>query len=195
MVFNEKANVDSKFDCVADIVPGNENVNSLEMVLVDENGGKIHTSVRKQLIYMFQSKLEEGNVYEMSYFSIFPQKICGHTHDYEYLVDVIGVMTGMSEEREYIRDGKVTKMIVVELTDHSGKCECALRVQFAKIKIFRGKASIQNVINTTRLLINPYIPEVESFKNSIAVHSIDIDSFVSLIGELAKPGVDEEFLR
>jgi hypothetical protein len=57
MVFNEKANVDSKFDCVADIVPGNENVrikvrvikmwkvagflnssevNLLEMVLVDE---------------------------------------------------------------------------------------------------------------------------------------------------------------
>jgi hypothetical protein len=32
-------------------------------------------------------------------------------------------------------------------------------------------------------------------KFSIAVHSIDIDSFVSLIGELAKPGVDEEFLR
>jgi hypothetical protein len=57
MIFNEKANVDSKFDCVADIVLGNENVrikvrvirmwkvagflnpsevNSLEMVLVDE---------------------------------------------------------------------------------------------------------------------------------------------------------------
>jgi hypothetical protein len=57
MVFNENANVDSKFDCVADIVPENENVrikvrvirlwkvagflnpsevNSLEMVLVDE---------------------------------------------------------------------------------------------------------------------------------------------------------------
>jgi hypothetical protein len=32
-------------------------------------------------------------------------------------------------------------------------------------------------------------------KFSIAVHGIDIDSFVSLIGELAKPGVDEEFLR
>jgi hypothetical protein len=26
MIFNEKANVDSKFDCVADIVLGNENV-------------------------------------------------------------------------------------------------------------------------------------------------------------------------
>ncbi|KAK2368487.1 replication factor A protein [Trifolium repens] len=160
---------------------------------------------------------ESKNIFEFGLTCTNIEEICGHTHDYEYLVDVIGVMTGMSKEREYIRDGKVTKMIVVELTDHSGKCECALCgdyaedlskkigkavsglpvvvVQFAKIKIFRGKASIQNVINTTRLLINPYIPEVESFKNSIAVHSIDIDSFVSLIGELAKAGVDEEFLR
>jgi hypothetical protein len=26
--------------------------------------------------------------------------------------------TGISAEREYVRDGKLTKMIIVELTDH-----------------------------------------------------------------------------
>lgn len=31
---------------------------------------------------------------------------------------VIGVLSGMSTEREYVRDGKVTRMIVIELTDH-----------------------------------------------------------------------------
>ncbi|CAJ2644580.1 unnamed protein product [Trifolium pratense] len=77
-----------------------------------------------------------------------------------FLVVVIGVMTAISAEREYIRDGKVTKMVVIELTDSSGKCECALCgdyvddlskkvgktasgipvvvIQFAKVKIFRG---------------------------------------------------------
>jgi hypothetical protein len=30
---------------------------------------------------------------------------------------VIGLMTGISAEREYVRDGKLTKMIIVELTD------------------------------------------------------------------------------
>ncbi|WJX41220.1 hypothetical protein P8452_28607 [Trifolium repens] len=35
-------------------------------------------------------------------------------------------MTGIYAEREYIRDGKITKMVIVELTDASGKCECAL---------------------------------------------------------------------
>jgi hypothetical protein len=29
-------------------------------------------------------------------------------------VDVIGLMTGISVEREYIRDGKLTKMVIVE---------------------------------------------------------------------------------
>jgi hypothetical protein len=27
-------------------------------------------------------------------------------------------MTGISAEGEYIRDGKVTKMVIIELTDH-----------------------------------------------------------------------------
>jgi hypothetical protein len=35
-----------------------------------------------------------------------------------FFTDVIGVLTGMSAEREYLRDGKITKMIIVELTDH-----------------------------------------------------------------------------
>jgi hypothetical protein len=31
-------------------------------------------------------------------------------------LDVIGVMTGISAERQYVRDGKMTKMVVIELT-------------------------------------------------------------------------------
>ncbi|KAK2426302.1 replication factor A protein [Trifolium repens] len=278
MVHNESENISAevKFDDVADLLPGNENVNirvkvvrlwrvpaffnhsetsSVEMVLIDHKGGKIHASIRKQLVSMFEGKIEEGEVYEMSYFSVFPQvgqfrttlhpykllfkvrtkihkcesscvalsgmnfteigDICAHTHDYEYLVDVIGVMTGMSDEREYIKDGKITKMVIIELTDHSGKCECALFggyvnelkkkmgksssglpvvvVQFAKIKIFRDKASIQNVMNATRVLINPDIPEVETFKDSIAVHGIEMDTEVPLIGLPARPPLDEDW--
>ncbi|WJX44051.1 hypothetical protein P8452_31078 [Trifolium repens] len=73
-------------------------------------------------------------------------------------------------------------MIIVELTDHSGKCECTLFgdyvdelnkkigksvvglpivvIQFAKVKIFRDKVSIQNVIHTTRIFVNPDFPQI-----------------------------------
>ncbi|MCH79355.1 replication factor A protein [Trifolium medium] len=278
MVYRGKGVVDVAFDGVADIGPGKENVcikvrvlrfwrvpaflnpseaSSVEMVLVDENGAKIHATIRKQLINTFETMVEEGGVYEMSHFSVFPQsgsyrttlhpykllfqlktkvavcessdithfglnvtslaEISAYTHDYEFLVDVIGVMTGISAEKEYVREGKITKMVVIELTDHSGKCECALFgeyvdelkkkmgkssgglpivvVQFAKVKIFRDKASIQNVLHTTRILINPDIPEVETFKNSIAVHGIEYDTTVPLIGGCAKPSLEEELLR
>ncbi|KAK2414171.1 replication protein A 70 kDa DNA-binding subunit C [Trifolium repens] len=228
MVYNEKAIVDSKFDDVADISSGKDNFcirvrvvrlwkvpaflnpseySSLEMVLIDEKGGKIHASIRRQLMYMYETKLKEGQDFQLCYFS----------SKWSYLVDVIGVVTGMSAEREYVRDGKITKMIIVELTDHSGKCECALFgdyvdelnkkigksavglpivvIQFAKVKIFRDKVSIQNVINTTRIFVNPNFPEVDAFKNSIAVHGIEVDATVPLIGESARPTPDEEFLR
>ncbi|WJX34417.1 hypothetical protein P8452_22535 [Trifolium repens] len=69
------------FDDVADLLPGNENVNirvkvlrlwrvpaffnhsetnSVEMVLIVDKGGKIHASIRKQLVSMFEGKIEEG---------------------------------------------------------------------------------------------------------------------------------------
>jgi len=33
-------------------------------------------------------------------------------------VDVIGLVTVVSEEREYVRDGNITRMVVFEITDH-----------------------------------------------------------------------------
>ncbi|KAK2397210.1 replication protein A 70 kDa DNA-binding subunit E [Trifolium repens] len=211
------AKVCKRFDSIAEILPDKETVriqvrvlklwkvpaflnpaetSSIEMVLVDEKGGKIHASIRKQL---------------------FLAEVCSHSHDYEFLVDVIGLMTGISPEREYVRDGKITKMVVIELTDASGKCDCALFgdyvgelnkkmgkageglpvvvIQFAKVKIFRDQTSIQNVINTTRIFVNPDIPEAHQFKDSIVVHGIELDSNVPVIGRGAKPSMDEEFLR
>ncbi|KAK2358668.1 replication factor A protein [Trifolium repens] len=258
MVFNENENDSSKnnFDDIADIFPLKESVSikvrvlrmwkvpaflnpsipsSIEMVLIDQKGGKIHASIRKQLIHLgsyrttlhphkllFQLKTtvklsddsSDINKYGFNFTEI--AEICANSHDHEFLVDVIGYMSGMSAEKEYIRDGKITKMLIFELTDHSGKCEVALFgdyvhdlkkkmlkssgclpivvVQFAKIKTFRDKVSLQNVINTTRLFINPDIPDVESFKNSVAVHGIESDIPVPLIGEPEKPSAEDEFL-
>lgn len=44
--------------------------------------------------------------------------VCIHNVEYEFLVDVMGLMTGISEENEYVSDGKVTIMVVIELTDN-----------------------------------------------------------------------------
>ncbi|MCH80684.1 replication factor A protein [Trifolium medium] len=57
------------------------------------------------------------------------------------------------------------------------------------------KASLQNVINTTRIFVNPDIVEGVDFKNGIVVHGIEVDTAVPLIGGRARPSPDEEFLR
>ncbi|MCH87563.1 replication factor A protein, partial [Trifolium medium] len=158
------------FDFLCDVVPGKTSwrfkVNSVEMVLVDSKGGKIQATIRKQLLYLFRNKLEEGVVYVLSFFTTAPStgayrstlhpfrlvfqmrtkvelsegpeisrygfsftpisEVCAFPSDYDFLVDVIGVLTGMSAEREYLWERTVTKMIVIKLTDQSGKCECAL---------------------------------------------------------------------
>jgi len=51
------------------------------------------------------------------------QFVCGFIFVHRVYVDVIGILSGIFSDREYVRDGKVTKMIVVELTDHrDGDC-------------------------------------------------------------------------
>lgn len=49
-----------------------DHINSLEMVLIDEKGGKIYAAVRKQLLYLFQNKFVEEKVYKIAYFFVAP---------------------------------------------------------------------------------------------------------------------------
>ncbi|XP_057432011.1 replication factor A protein 1-like [Lotus japonicus] len=42
----------------------------MDMILMDDKGCKIHATVRKTLIYRFQSSLTEGKVYQISYFGV-----------------------------------------------------------------------------------------------------------------------------
>ncbi|XP_045799478.1 replication protein A 70 kDa DNA-binding subunit-like [Trifolium pratense] len=233
-----------------------DQVNSLEMVLIDEKGAKIHASIRRQLLYLFNGKIVEGSVYKMSFFVVYPESglyrttshryklsfemktkvqicesgvidryglsltsigdICAYGPDHDFLVDVVALITGISPEKEYVRDGKVTKMVVIELSDNSGKCECALFggyvqelqemlakcadglpivvVQFAKIKMFGGKVSIQNVLNATRIYVNPPIPEVVSFKQVMPLEGVESCVSIPAIGERVKPSFEEDFL-
>ncbi|WJX87394.1 hypothetical protein P8452_69596 [Trifolium repens] len=85
MVHMENRPVDDSFDNQANLLLGKVNMrnkvrvihlwkvpaflkpseySSLEFVWVDEKGGKIHASIRKQLVNVFESKVEEGEVYE-----------------------------------------------------------------------------------------------------------------------------------
>ncbi|PNY14163.1 replication factor-A carboxy-terminal domain protein, partial [Trifolium pratense] len=133
-------------------------INSVETVLIDDKGGKIHAicgTVRKnQYSINFFARYVNPAIpprYGLSLSSI--GEVSAHPTVYEYLV--FSLLTGLTVEREYLKDGK-------------GKCERVLFgkipdvmpivvVQFAKVKVFRDKTYLQNVMDTSRILVNPDI--------------------------------------
>ncbi|GAU25322.1 hypothetical protein TSUD_375850 [Trifolium subterraneum] len=145
----------TQFDMLCDVLPGRDSwkfqvrVLRLWPVYSFLKPEEI-TIVRKQLVYRFEKKIIEGNVYKLSHFAITPS-VGGYRptlHPYRLIFEMetrvqlyegpdipsfgfsftdldvlssydadVGFLLGVSSEREYVRDGKVIKMIVLELTD------------------------------------------------------------------------------
>ncbi|KAK2440295.1 replication factor A protein [Trifolium repens] len=80
--------------------------------------GKNHATIRKQLIYMFESKLEEGQVYEMSSFSIFsPKRFLSTLHPYKFVFQ-IKTKLKLSESYDISQLG-LTFTNLAEITAHT----------------------------------------------------------------------------
>ncbi|WJX38470.1 hypothetical protein P8452_26131 [Trifolium repens] len=201
---------------------------SIEMVLMDADGAKIHATVKKTLIYKFKDELKEGKIYAFEnmgvatnggpyrstqhryklnfQFTSIVQRLCnqdivkspfnftpiaeilGGSYDTDFLVDVIGFLTGVGCEREITNQHGVTsKLNVIELEADGHKIQCSLFgayvdllngflgagdvqnvvvvLQFAKAKKFQDNIHIQNCMNCTVLLFNPSCEEAVSFKS------------------------------
>ncbi|CAJ2636536.1 unnamed protein product [Trifolium pratense] len=129
---------------------------SVEMVLMDSDGAKIHATIKKTLIYKFKHDLIEGKVYSFEnlgvasnnggyrtthhpyklnfQFGSFVQRlsncdivkspftfvpiaeVVGGLYDTDFLVDVIGFLTEIGQEREITnQNGSTTKLNVISL--------------------------------------------------------------------------------
>ncbi|GAU23972.1 hypothetical protein TSUD_327730 [Trifolium subterraneum] len=198
---------------------------SLEMVLIDEMlshfaiapsvGGYRPTLHPYKLIFEMETRVQlcEGpDIRSFGFSFIDLDVLSSYDADFGFLSDVIGVLTGVSSEREYVHDGKMIKMIVLELTDPSAKCECALfgdyvdEFQRLTSKTFKwsasccdsvcqGKASIQNATNATRIYINPKIEESGALKNRLDISGISTSSPVPIIGPRARPSFEDDLLN
>ncbi|XP_045822627.1 uncharacterized protein LOC123915519 isoform X1 [Trifolium pratense] len=239
----------------SNLISGQEN--SIELVLLDEKGCKIHATVRRHLIPLFKAVIIEGEVYTLSAFSvvdayglcrptrhpcrlffhsttILEKMVCraikmnglslvdigqinSHSCDSNYLVDFMGVMTGISSQNEFLKDGQRVKMIVVEISDHRGFCHVVLFgeivdylvqmmttldgglpvvvIQFAKIRFFRGRVLLQNIQNLTRMLFNPPVDESVLLGRRLSKMRGGPAMTVPLIGPPVKPSVVDDFLR
>ncbi|XP_057720181.1 replication protein A 70 kDa DNA-binding subunit A-like [Arachis stenosperma] len=116
-------------------------------------------------------------------------------------IDVIGLLTSVGEEKEYAKEVKIVKMIVLELTSKDLTVQCALFgdyvnqvnhflasgfveqpvvvIQLAKVKFFRNTLFVfcqvghQNVMYATQMLFNPDLPEVVEFRQIMVEQGVN----------------------
>ncbi|XP_057733713.1 uncharacterized protein LOC130948855 [Arachis stenosperma] len=158
---------------------------------------------------MFRDHIIEGQVYRMAYFT----DVSNHgsyrvtSHEFKLIFlhrttvvavdeDVIsktyvtGLLTSVREEKEYAKDGKIVKIIVLEFSSKDLTMRCALFgdyvnqvnhflasayveqlvvvIKLAKVKFFRGQVGLQNVMYATQMLFNPDLFEVVEFRQRLA---------------------------
>ncbi|KAL6527119.1 hypothetical protein OROGR_016209 [Orobanche gracilis] len=230
---------------------------SLEMVLMDSKGDKIHASAKKTIVYKFDRVLKEGNVYSFHHFAVVentgvfkytthPFKLnfyletkvnpihgvpipispfnfmpisdilCGG-FDQSYLVDVIGIMTGVGTEKDIIVQGNRTKKNVIEIDWNGSRIDCALFgvyvdelnaflasgdtantvvvIQLAKVKMFQDKITLQNAFHCTKLLFNPDFPEAVDFKKRATANNDSFSQGLIQLSDTVKMTLEDEFLK
>ncbi|PNY08630.1 replication factor A protein [Trifolium pratense] len=210
---------------------------SIEMVLMDSDGAKIHATIKKTLIYKFKHDIIEGKIYSFENLGVasntgayrtthHPYKlnfqfgslvqrlsncdiskspftfvpigdILSGCYDIDFLVDVIGLLTEIGQEREITnQNGSTTKLNVISLEADGHKLQCTLFgpyvdelntfvgagdlnnavviVQLAKAKMFQvidweivEKIHIQNCLNCSVLIFNPSCEESVTFRASL----------------------------
>nr|XP_025679067.1 uncharacterized protein LOC112779019 [Arachis hypogaea] len=157
--------------------------------VVSNHGSYRATSHEFKLVFLHRTTVVavDEDIIPKTCFNMFPfSELLNMTQDYDFLVGVIGLLTSVGEEKEYAKEGKIVKMIVLELTLKDLTVRCALFgdyvnqvnhflasgyveqpvvvIQLAKVKFFRGQVGLQNVMYATQILFNPDLPEVVEFR-------------------------------
>ncbi|KAJ1385243.1 Nucleic acid-binding, OB-fold, partial [Sesbania bispinosa] len=184
----------------------------VQMVFIDSEGSKIEGSISQDVVRMKRLVLAEGHKYDLQRAVVVPNEGQVRTtrHPFKLVFDMyssivlverfplityglsnmVGLMTSISCERNYIKLDKHVKAVFLELTNPTGKTECVLYdnhvddilhflrhhgsvtpiivVQFARIAssgvVAFGESAIEGCGNITRLLFNPFILEVFEMK-------------------------------
>ncbi|KAJ1379153.1 hypothetical protein SESBI_47123 [Sesbania bispinosa] len=127
----------------------NNNKPMIELVVLDEQGGRIQCTVKSIHVYLFENSINEGSVYMLENLSValnsgkykptmhefrmfFKREtrvtlvedssipLLDETKDDRRLVDVLGVVTGKGNLIEFKKEGKPCNYVVIELENIEG---------------------------------------------------------------------------
>nr|XP_029152064.1 uncharacterized protein LOC112783053 [Arachis hypogaea]XP_029152065.1 uncharacterized protein LOC112783053 [Arachis hypogaea]XP_029152066.1 uncharacterized protein LOC112783053 [Arachis hypogaea] len=188
--------------------------------VVSNHGSYRATSHEFKLVFLHRTTVVavDEDVIPKTCFNMFPfSDLLNTTEDYDFLVDVIGLLTSVGEEKEYAKEGKIVKMIVLELTSKDLTLRCALFgdyvnqvnhflasgyveqpvvvIQLAKVKFFRGQVGLQNVMYATQMLFNPDLPEVVDFRQRMIEQGVNGTQPLFIANEGKVVSLEDDFMR
>ncbi|XP_068497907.1 uncharacterized protein [Phaseolus vulgaris] len=185
---------------------------SMEMVIQDKDGDRIHVSVRRTLIYKFQNDIFEDKVYSFNFFSVstnsgsyrttchqykinfqFGTKVTSVGNDLisldmflnEYVfTDVIGILTGMGTERELNRSGSTIKLNVISIEADGYHIECTLFGNYVdELNAFLSSGELENIVISVHFAKTRMIESTDSPTQGL-----------SQLCDSGKQNVEDEFI-
>ncbi|XP_028766522.1 replication protein A 70 kDa DNA-binding subunit A-like [Neltuma alba] len=144
-------------------------------------------------------------------------EILSNQFDDRYLIDVIGLLTGVGEKEECNVNGRTQFRLDVELMDEGKeKLECTLSgdftnevlqhvsrvhtgstiiiIQLCKVREFKGKRKVSNSMYSSRLLIHPTIQEVQEFVQKLKGAGIQLGQIPARIAPQIVVSVADDLL-
>ncbi|QHO30903.1 Replication protein A 70 kDa DNA-binding subunit C [Arachis hypogaea] len=177
--------------------------------VVSNHGSYRATSHEFKLVFLHRTTVVavDEDVIPKTCFNIFSfSELLNMTQDYDFLV--------VGEEKEYAKEGKIVKIIVLELTSKDAMCiiwglvnqvnhfltsgyvkQPVVVIQLAKVKFFRGQVGLQNVMYATQMLFNPDLPEIVEFRQSMIEQGVNGTQPLFITNEGKVVSLKDDFMR
>ncbi|XP_057451979.1 uncharacterized protein LOC130743766 [Lotus japonicus] len=158
---------------------------SMDMVLMDDKGCKIHATVRKTLIYRFQSLLSEGSVYQISFFGVGEsgRDFRPTSHQLKINFDIHTFVRLVPNKAI-----NLSPYCFVPLSD--------IMFKDLDMSFLIGKTSLQNVYGATRVLFNSLIQEAAPLRARFLESNDPAAHVISPLQDSAKKSTPEDdFLK
>ncbi|KAJ1393925.1 hypothetical protein SESBI_34602 [Sesbania bispinosa] len=144
----------------------------MEMLLVDNKGGKIHTSIRKPIMRKFKGAVK-GEAYRMHYFEVVlnlgPYRATRHEYKLIFhpktmitMYDVfnisrVALSLKTSEEVMMTNATFYYSLRYLWVVEYGYGCLIGVDIigdltKFAKVKLYKGEVVLQNMMNTTKIV-------------------------------------------
>ncbi|CAN6987774.1 unnamed protein product, partial [Brassica rapa subsp. trilocularis] len=182
-----------------------ESGNTIEIVVVDKEGTRIHASVGEQLIKKFDDKLREGDAIVLQLFKVydatgeyrtmphpykigfFPTTFVGKTDDFpsavpeKYFADFSDILGGNLDHNCLV--GSLENKII-KVKDNMRLLVELRDPKLCSVKEWKGAYSISSGYNSIHILLNPTLDFIEEFKSSLPDDSLALTNNIVANGLL-----------